>query len=259
MQEIDTINSTIQYSICTLVTNLQEYNEMVTSLKNAGFHTQDCEYIYIDNSQENKYDGYSGLRKFLSVARGKYIILCHQDILVQFDDRKILEERIAQVDKIDSNWAILGNAGYKNFNDVALRITDPHDSNRNFPPFPAKVYCVDENFMLIKKEANLSVSNDINGFHLYGSDLSLIASILGYTTYVIDFHLYHKSAGTCGTNFYSVKEQMIQSYAKKLRFRALRTPCTMMFLSPFRWLNSICNAKFCYSIKKRLDLLKNKE
>ena len=255
MVEIDSIQNPLLYSICSLVTNTQEYKEMTDSFKKAGFSNKECEFLYIDNSQKNKYDGYSGLQKFLATAKGKYIILCHQDILLQFDDRKVLEEKIKQIDAIDPNWAILGNAGYKNFNDVALRITDPHDNNRNFPPFPAKVYSVDENFMLIKKEANLSVSNDISGFHLYGTDLSLIASILGYTTYVIDFHLYHKSAGTCGTNFYSVKKQMIQSYTKKLQFRALRTPCTMMFLTPFTWLNKLCNTKLCYSIKKRLDTL----
>ncbi len=47
-----------------------------------------------------------------------------------------------------------------------------------------------------------------------GTDLCLLASITGYSAYVIDFHLFRKSAGTCETNFYAVTQERINSYRK---------------------------------------------
>ena len=256
--EIDDIKYKKRFSICSLVTDKSEYEEMLDSFNKAGFNEENSEFIYADNSNGNKYDGYKGVSRFLDMACGKYIIICHQDILLKFDDIDILNQRIKEMDKLDNSWAILANAGYKNFNDVALRISDPHGDNRNFTPFPAKVQSVDENFMVIKKSANLTISNDIDGFHLYGTDLCLLASMIGYKSYVIDFHLYHKSAGTCGTNFYEVKQKLIQSYEKKLKIKMLRTPCTMLSLTGNTLLNYLLNRKIVYSIKKRYDTLNKK-
>ena len=256
--EIDQLNYKKRFSICSLVTDETEYAQMLESFKEAGFNNENSEFIYANNSDGNKYDGYSGVSQFLHKACGKYIIICHQDILLKFDNIDILNKRIEEMDKLDPSWAILANAGYKNFNDVALRISDPHGSNRNFTPFPAKVKSVDENFIVIKKSANLTVSNDINGFHLYGTDLCLFASMIGYSSYVIDFHLYHKSAGTCGTNFYEVKKQLIKSYEKKLKLKILRTPCTMLTLTSSNILNNLLNKKIVYSMKKRYDKLMKK-
>lgn len=253
--EISSFEEQLLFSICTLATNLEEYAQMRESFQNAGFNEENSEFIYIDNSSHNKYDGYSGLNRFLEVSKGRYIILCHQDILLKFDTIEILKERIAEMDKIDPDWALLGNAGYKDFNRVSLRITDPYGENRNYGPFPAKVVSLDENFMIAKKSANLALSHDMSGFHLYGTDMCIIASILGYSAYVIDFHLYHKSGGTCGSNFYEVKKKIIEKYRKALSPKYIRTPCTNLFVSDCRFLNSLLNKKFMYSLKKRYDYL----
>ena len=253
--EIDTFNDQKLFSVCTLVTDIEEYSQMKDSFHLAGFNNENSEFIYIDNSSFNKYDGYDGLNRFLTVAQGKYIILCHQDIVLKFDTIETLTARIEEMNTVDSNWALLGNAGYRDFNRVALRITDPYGDSRNFGPFPAKVVSLDENFIIAKKSANLALSNDMKGFHLYGTDLCLIASILGFSAYVIDFHLYHKSGGTCGTNFYGVKKELIQKYQRALSAKYVRTPCTNLFLSNCRLLNYVLNKKIMYSVKKRFDYL----
>jgi hypothetical protein len=137
--ELDTL--TIQnklFTICTLVTNVNEYNEMCASFKQAGFSDENSDFLYINNSEQNKYDAYSGVRKFLNTASGKYIIICHQDILLNFDDYNTLLQRIEEINVLDSNWAILGNAGHSSFNDFKLRITDPHGENRFKGPLLVK-------------------------------------------------------------------------------------------------------------------------
>ncbi len=75
------------FSICTLVTRLPQYQEMRESFIGAGFTTDTCEYLYADNTTQTTFDAYTGLNRFLREAKGKYIILCHQDILLKFDQR----------------------------------------------------------------------------------------------------------------------------------------------------------------------------
>jgi hypothetical protein len=71
--------SGLVYSFCTLVTRIDEYQTMVNLFQLNGFGVNDCEYLYIDNSKTNRHDAFSGYNRFLQQARGKYIILCHQD------------------------------------------------------------------------------------------------------------------------------------------------------------------------------------
>ena len=46
----------VVYSICTFVTQFEQYKSLVKSLVDHGFSYKDCEYIYIDNSDKIQYD-----------------------------------------------------------------------------------------------------------------------------------------------------------------------------------------------------------
>jgi len=234
----------IDYSICTLVNDHEEYNYMLQSFWNNGFIEPQCEFLHIDNSAKNKYDGFSGLNLFLRAARGKYIIVCHQDVELMHDGINELNNRIDELDIIDQKWALAGNAGGKykgNFHDLAIRITDPHGANVSRGTLPCRVTSLDENFLLIKASANLTLSGNLHGFHLYATDLSIIASILGYNTYVIDFHLKHKSAGKIrkGKNllpgeaeFSFLKKNMINKYAIAFSPKWYSSSHTKIFIRP---------------------------
>lgn len=260
LKEIDEIQYEKLFSICTLVANQAEYELLLLSAKNAGFTNDNSEFIYIDNTQTNKFDAFDGLNQFLNKAKGKYVILVHQDVEFKFDNSEILKDRIEQMNKLDSKWAILGNAGYsdKNINRQFTRITDPGHTNQQDGPFPAKVSCIDENIMIVKNDLNLMISKNIGHFHLYGADLCLQAARQGYSTYVIDFHILHKSGGFPNKSFYDTKERFIMQYNNALKIRFFRTPCTVLFLSNSKILNTIMNSKIMYSFKKRFDNFNNK-
>ncbi len=222
--------SHFKYSICTLVTRPLEYAEMVDSFVTAGFDPASCEYLYIDNSRENQCDAFAGYNLFLNTARGRYIILCHQDILLKYDRREHLDRAIKELDQIDPAWAALGNAGGVTTDIVAARLTDA-SGNHHTGCFPLQVSSLDENFILVKRDANLCLSHDLSGFHLYGTDICQLARIIGWTTWVIDFNLFHKSGGHRDAHFYEVKEKMIRKYQAALRTRFVQTTCTHMCLS----------------------------
>ena len=184
-----------RFTIATLVNNRTHYDEMRGSFEAGGFDRASCEYIFVDNTGPQQTCAYRGLDRLLSEAKGDYVILCHQDVRIVDDGRAELEARLEQLETLDPAWAVAGNAGGIAPGRLAIRITDPHGANRHVGALPAKVMSLDENLMIVKRSARLSFSRDLSGFHFYGTDICLIADVLGHSAYVIDFHLEHLSGG----------------------------------------------------------------
>jgi len=260
VNEIDEIKYEKLFSVCTLVANKDEYEALLSSAEKAGFTNHNSEFLYIDNSQTNKYNAFDGLNQFLNHSKGKYIILVHQDVEFNFDNVDVLIKRIEQMNKLDPTWAVLGNAGYdiKNITRQYTRITDPGHSNQQDGPFPSQVSCLDEDIMIVKNDLNLMFSKNIGHFHLYGADLCLQATMQGYHNYVIDFHILHKSGGFPNQSFYDTKNRLISQYENSSKVKFLRTPCTVLFLSNSKVLNFLMNRKIMYSLKKRYDTFKSR-
>src|SRR5690349_1603575 len=89
----------IRYSVCTLVTRPGEYAELVDSFRSGGFKEPECEFLYLDNSRGNSFDAYTGNNVFLHVARGEFIILCHQDVHLLDDGRPRLDALLDELSK----------------------------------------------------------------------------------------------------------------------------------------------------------------
>lgn len=239
----------VLFSVCTLVTNWEEYKTMVDSYKKASFSDEICEFLYINNTQGNQYDAYTGLNQLMAKASGQYIILSHQDTEAIYDDAEQLQRCIREINQIDPRWAVLANAGSADIKRLYKRISHPHDT-WNTGPFPQRVNAVDENFILLKKAAHLSFSPDLTGFHFYGTDICLVAEQKEFTCYVIDFHLLHKSTGTLNESFFTARRAFIKKYSRNLSARYIRTTCTIMFISKNPFLNFLMNQPFMVTFAK---------
>lgn len=251
--EIDEIRlkRPVKYTVCSLVSDREEYFLMVNSYRQAGFTGEVCEFLYVDNSRGNKYDAYAGLNKLMAQANGQYLILSHQDVELNFDTEADLSSRIGEMDHLDPTWAVLANAGYADLKRQYKSISHLHET-LHLGPFPHRVTSVDENFILLKKQAGLFFSSDLRGFHLYGTDICLAAQQKGYSCYVINFHLLHKSTGTLNESFFKARQAFIHKYSASLSPRYIRTPCTTMFISGSPLLNALMNKPFMISIAKLL-------
>jgi len=248
-----------KYSICTLVTNMEEYGQMVESFLKAGFTKQECEFRYIDNTVENSFDAYQGLNLFLQNAKGENIILCHQDILIQFDDINVLEKRIVEIANLDENWAILGNAGgIENdlYRRCAINLIYEDGFHQKQGTLPQKVVSVDENFIVVRRSANLALSHDLEGFHMYGSDLCLVAELLGYTAYVIDFKLLHKSYGNASVNYHQSVESLVDKYIRFMRNRRIVTTIADFYLSSSKLRKTFAESKLGKKIARKIKKIK---
>ena len=141
----------------------------------------------------------------------------------------------------NSNWGVFGNCGGISPGHCAIRLTDPHGADQKVGLLPAKVSSLDENFIVARRAANLSVSRDLNGFHLYGTDICVIADILGWNAYVVDFHLHHLSVGVKSTTFAPQRKNMIRQYKRKLSDRLIKSPSTIMYLSHSSAMSAVVN------------------
>ena len=234
----------IRYSICTLVSRPAEYRAMAQSFAAVGFGPPDCEFLFLDNSAGNRFDAYAGYNIFLRAARGDYVVLCHQDVRLLSDGRERLDAVIAELDSLDPHWGLFGNAGGLRSGNLAIRISDPHGENvAQGGPFPVACQTLDENFIVVRAAANLAVSNDLHGFHLYGTDMCMLASILGYSAYIVDFHLRHESEGVIDAVFARALADLVAKYARTKRPAFVTTSCGKFVIMPFDFLNKGLNTR----------------
>ena len=224
----------VRYSICSLITSRAEYAEMLASFRAHGFGQPDCEFLYIDNSQGNAFTAYDGLNRLMEAARGDVIVLCHQDVRLLTDDRDALDACLAALDARDPAWAVAGNAGGTGIGRLAMRISDPHGDDRRIGSLPERALSLDENFLVLKRSARIGLSRDLAGFHFYGADVCLAADVMGYTAYVIDFHLRHLSDGRISPAFYQARKAFRAKWSRALRPRWMQTTCGLMRLSGSR-------------------------
>lgn len=228
----------VAYTIATLVTKPAQYAGMVASFQAKGFG-DDCEFLYLDNAGGNALSAYQGLNRLLDEAQGARVILCHQDILLVDDGRAELDARLTELERGAPQWGLAGNAGGAGPGRLAVRISDPHGRDVRAGRFPERVSSLDENFIVVRRDARLSFSADLEGFHFYGTDLCLQAEIAGWSAHVVDFHLEHLSGGLKTPDFYVCRDALQRKYAHAFRSRWLQTTCALVPLSASPVLNAI--------------------
>ena len=243
------------FTIGAIVNDGAQYEEMRASFFSSGF-SRDCEYLALDNRGGNRFEAYAGIRTLLARARGRYVIVCHQDVRLIMDGRDQLLDRLGELDRLDPLWALAGNAGGTG-RGLALRISDPHGENQKVGALPAKARSLDENFILLKRSAMIAPSVDLAGFHLYGTDLCLQARMRGHSAYVIDFHLRHLGRGTMGRDYYACLEALEDKYRSLLQPLEIQTTCLTPVLTPSRW--RLFLARFGRMRKKRKKLRLERE
>jgi hypothetical protein len=216
------------YTIGTLVTDHKLYEGMLASMRAGGFDDATTEYIYVDNTGPEQTSAHRGLNAILNAARGRYVILCHQDVELIEHDRATLDQRLADLHRLDPCWGLAGNAGGVVPGELALRITDPHGQNQHVGELPARVVSLDENLIIVRGDARIGFSRDLESFHFYGADICLAADIMGYNAYVIDFHVKHLSGGRKDRLFDEAEAAFRAKWSRALRGRWIQTTCALV-------------------------------
>jgi hypothetical protein len=242
----------LQFCICTIVTDLKEYGLMKASFEKVGFNTA-CEYLIADNTDGNIFDGYNAIRRFLQESKATYTLIVHQDVRCQDTVEKLLE-CLNDLNTKDKNWALCGNAGGAGYNKIVYHINN--NGLRKTEGLPQQVFSLDENFLLVKTKTQLATSSDVEGFHYYGTDLSIVADFLGYSSYVIPFMVEHLSKGNL-KDLMLKKEAFLKAYGSKMRSRFIQTSCDKFYLGNSSKQNKFYNSGIVFFwIKAKKNILK---
>ena len=233
-----------KFSICTIVNNNEEYEIMKDLFEQKGF-TENCEYLMADNSTLNEFDAYQAISRFLKMAKGEYIIIVHQDVRL-IDDRLQLEKCLNELEVTDANWGICGNAGFDGYEQAYFHISHT-GLVQHGKDLPHTVRSLDENFLIINGNTNITISPNLKGYHLYGTDLCIIANFLGYNCYVIEFMLLHLSGGNIAA-LKKYEPEFVEAYGKKMEIGFIQTTCTKLYLSNSAKKNKFFNRPFIFSI-----------
>ena len=239
------------FSICTMVNDWVEYEAHQQSWLRMGFGGRDCEFLVSDNSSSNKLDSFQSSRLFLNEGRGQYIIMAHLDSSPGVTKDKMLK-LLRSLEACDPKWAIVGNAGVDQLGKgiLAHGFQMPRLSEKKGAKRFQLVHALDENLLIVKAEARLSLSYDLGGFHLYGLDLCDVARRLGRTCYVAPMPWYHGSHGTLNTAFYQKVSEFESKMRNYRRSKIWATNCTIITVSRSPLLRAWARARACWLLRK---------
>ncbi|MCU0394680.1 MAG: glycosyltransferase family 2 protein [Chitinophagaceae bacterium] len=216
------------YSICTLVTDWEEYATMKRSFVEAGFDGQYAEYLVADNSRGNQFDAYQAINAFMQQARGRYTIMVHQDVRC-LTGREQLDALLQQLHATDKAWCVCGNAGAYGYHREYAWLRNGGRDIKTISE-PTRVNSLDENFLLLNNQYRIGLSYNVGGFHFYGTDICLHALSAGLHCYVIPFLVEHLSMGNL-QQLDQARQHYLDACGAKLQHRFVQTTCTKFYLA----------------------------
>ena len=235
-------------TVCCLCRDEQAAGNMSDRIRRS-FPTA-TELLILDNSV-GEWDCYGAIRHFLKEAQGDLIIVIHDDI--EFGDLSspLLLERIREVSIKDRSASLFGVAGIssKGQRGIGHFYDATCEQNWGFPD-GGQASSLDECFLVIKNGQGINVSDGLEGYHFYGTDLCLNTMSLGLSCYVIDYPLIHKSAGSLNENFFAARDRFEEHLLNQCLDRFVRTTCTVFYGSTSR-------LKQCWALALSLVLLES--
>lgn len=238
------------FSLCCLVTDWKAYEKTENKLREAGFTEKNSELIVCDNTAGNTFSAFEAMRSFVTVSKGRFIIILHQDAYPLEPCEKLIDQ-LAQVEKHDPMWGVVGNAGvsFESWPEQVGALRMPRTTLVMDNPF-RRVSAIDENCILIRNGCGITVSADLDGYHLYGIDVCLVADRLGFHSYVIDYLWQHDSEGTIGKDFFARKTRLTAKLSKHYSATELPTTCTYLCWNKSLWRKAVATSRSFYQVAR---------
>lgn len=206
----------IIFSFVTLVNNKKTYLNEINDIKKQIFF-ENIEIIVIPNFNNEFSSCAEPLNYGINLADGKYIILCHQDLLFPTNVWLMkVHYFINHFEKNCINWGVVGIAGVKvleshtneenkkpeNFLIYPFYLVDknsnlPYETTIKNCSYYAEVQTIDELCLIIKNDKSLYFDEEmLYHYHFYGADICLSAIHQGKKNFCIAAECIHLSDGT---------------------------------------------------------------
>jgi len=224
---IVTKSSNIKYSICSLCRDASSVSHLSCIVRD--IFPGESELLMIDNSS-GEWDCYSAIRYFVRVAQGDLIVIIHDDVEFGTLPASLLLDQIQEITIKDETAVLFGIAGISNKDQRGIgHFYDACGEQLWGGRYEDHVSSLDECFLVIKRGMGLIVSEGLNGYHFYGTDLCLNAMEAKLSCHVIDYPLIHKSAGSINENFFEARDRFGVHLENQGVDRFVRTTCTVLY------------------------------
>ncbi len=218
-------------------------------LSSPDFQIQDFGEVLLQRGFDNVADAYNPA---ISQAKGEVLVFMHQDVYLPAGWFQRVAAAINQLAVTDPNWGVLGVYGvtvageprghlYCNANQCALG----HAIQE-----PVEVETLDEVVLIIRRNSGLQFDSGLKGFHLYGTDICLMARQQGRKIYVVPGFCIHNANGygMFPRSFWRGYLYMRRKWKSRL---PVKTPCIEIKRSFWPTLRSTV-WRFCWLKAKRI-------
>jgi hypothetical protein len=200
-----------EVSFVTCISDWQMYKHcVVTSLGQMHSPELIFERVPINNS-DNQFSASQALNLGLEQSGGTLIVFCHQDVVFPPDWLSRLLAQIKDVEHQVAFWGVIGLAGRCVDGSRSGHVVDPRGEFFH-PPLPRQVQTLDELCIIIRKKSGLHFDEYFDHFHLYVTDLCLMAACKGMPCFTIDCCLEHLSGGKKCEGWRLQKEKLIKKW-----------------------------------------------
>jgi hypothetical protein len=136
----------------------------------------------------------------LDRSRARICVFAHQDVYLPRGWEKLLAKRVAQLDRLDPDWAVAGLSGIDRDGTFVGRVWSTGLGREFGMPFnePIPVQSLDELLIVLNRDSGLRFDPDLPSFHLYATDIVQTALSSGKGAYVLDAPVVHNSIPTPG-------------------------------------------------------------
>jgi hypothetical protein len=223
------------FSVCCIVSDGEVYGKMRRLFAEQGFDSSLCEFLVCDNCEGNEFGAFEAVRSFMREAKGRYVVIAHQDVY-PLDRAEKLIAKIEALQICHPTWGVIGNAGTGGESGAggARSLATPGETCGISPPV-VRVDSLDENLLIVRNGTGITVSSDLEGFHFYGFDICSVASRLGYSSHVLDFPWWHESMGTIDKAFFETRERLQQKLRLVHSSYSGRTTCASLYWGESVW------------------------
>jgi hypothetical protein len=164
----------------------------------------------------------------LGEARHELVAFVHQDVFLPRGWVLDLLEAVAELERREPAWAVLGcygtslaggAAGFLYANGLGCLLGRPEA--------PVQAQALDEVVLVLRRGGPLAFDAALPGFHLYGTDLCLQARRAGLGCYAINAFCFHNSLPVRGlkADFWRGAEYLRRKWRTSL---PVRTPCILL-------------------------------
>ena len=169
---------------------------------------------------------------------GTAVVLAHQDVYLPNGFAHRLRARIAEVERIDPDWAVLAPFGVAADGVAQGRVwSTAWDRVFEGPSaLPLPIVSADELLIVVRADGGLRFDDALPGFHLYATDIIQTAVAAGRRCYAIDAPVIHhdKPVIELGGTYRSAHRYMRRKWRRALPIPTLiaplsRSPLPLMY------------------------------